>query len=159
MNYSLSQKPKSPRYPERGKVWIATPQSIATLNTKEFIKRVSDSTRMSESELNSALMNITRVLRECLREGYCVNIDDFGEFYVKFDCEPFEGETSVGYNSARQIKDVKSAWRPGHVMKSIMNQVGNKGLRKIEFNQVLTCKIKAAGLKAKLNCDKTVTLN
>lgn len=156
MNFSLSQKPKSPGHPEEGKVWIATPQCGEQLNTEEFIKRIANGNPQLKAQLTANFSLISYYVREYLRQGYRLNLGDLGSFYVKFDCKPFEGETPDGYNPHTNIKDVKAAWSPSKALKSLIEPQGNHAIEKISFKKVFSRKLQKLMNDASKNGDKTI---
>lgn len=157
MNYSLSQKPKKPRYPEEGKVWVATPQVVHTVSKEEFIDFVANSNPFLKSSLSANIDLIAYCLRQQLRMGNKVELGDLGSFFVTFKNKPFEGETAENYDS-RCITDIRTKWIPSKELKSIKDHSRSDDISSIDLRMVPSVKDAAKLRKATKNAATEVRL-
>ncbi len=157
MNYSLSEKPKDPRHPEAGKVWIATPQANRVIKKDEFIELVADGDSDLRADLHKCLDRITQGLRRQLKMGDKVDLGDLGSFFVTFDSKPFEGETAENFD-CRCIKGVKARWYPGKKMERLDKSDRFDTVQKIEFKMVSSRKVQRKAIKAMKNAETEIRL-
>lgn len=157
MNYSLSEKPKDPRHPEAGKVWIATPQANRVIKKDEFIELVADGDSDLRGNLHRCLDRITQGLRRQLKMGDKVDLGDLGSFFVTFDSKPFEGETAENFD-CRCIKAVKARWYPSKKMKRLDKSNRFDTVQKIEFKMVPSRKVQRKAIKAMKNAETEIRL-
>ncbi len=157
MNYSLSEKPKDPRNPEAGKVWIATPQANRVIKKDEFIEYVADRDANLRSDLKKCLDKISQGLRQQLKMGNKVDLGDLGSFFVTFDSKPFEGETAENFD-CRCIKAVKARWYPSKKMERLDKSDRFDTVQKIEFKMVSSRKIQRRAIKAIKNAETEIRL-
>ena len=86
MLYSVVQKSKCPRYPERGKVWVANPVIKEVISFDKFINEAASRNSMPKSQLLQAVSLISDELRRQLRKGNRVKLNGIGDFYFSFKC-------------------------------------------------------------------------
>lgn len=140
MLYSVVQKSKCPRYPERGKVWVANPVIKEVISFDKFINEAASRNSMPKSQLLQAVSLISDELRRQLRKGNRVKLKGIGDFYFSFKCDPYEGDDPSKFKPAR-IKDVKTVWTPGSQLKSLKTRQSDDTQDILAFKQVLPRKL------------------
>ncbi len=145
LKYSLSKKYKSPRNPEKGEVWVANPQAIGTLSCEQFLDQIAAGDIKLKAQLKSDLELITTRLRGCLRMGYNVDLGNLGKYSFTYKCDPWEGDEE-GFKPNARIKQVKTVWKPGKMLKDLKQRDNYDGPSEIAFKKVPSRAVQQAGI-------------
>ncbi len=109
IKYSLVKR-RNLRHPEQPRKFSASAQSMKTL-TLEILAKYIRFHRCAYKE--GDFIVITRMLKE----GYRVELDDLGVFYLTLGCEGAESRET--FNPDKHIKEVRVNWAPGEAFENI----------------------------------------
>ncbi len=111
IKYSLVMRGE-PRHPERPKRAFASAQCIKTLSLEEVARHIrAHGCAYSTGDFIAITKMLAEATAKLLKEGYQVELDDLGKFYITLGCEGVE--SMEAFQPDRHIKEVRVNWAPG----------------------------------------------
>jgi predicted histone-like DNA-binding protein len=105
------------------------PRFYATLNSKGkrnlryIAQRISDKSTLSIIDVKAVLEGLIQVIPEEINDGYIVELEDFGNYWVTCSSSPSETENDV---TASNIERIKLQFRPGKLIKNVLDTANFK---------------------------------
>ena len=110
MKYSLVRR-GDPRNAKSKKKVYASAQSRKVLSLEQVAESITSHGCVYNTGDFKAVVNmLAEAVREKLRDGYQVELDELGKFYVTLDCEG--AESAEAFNPTENIRDLRIHWRP-----------------------------------------------
>ena len=111
IKYSLVMRGE-PRNPERPKRAFASAQCLKTLTLEELAKHIKNhGCAYSTGDFIAITKMLAEATAEMLKEGYQVELDELGRFYITLGCEG--AESMEAFQPEEHIKEVRVHWAPG----------------------------------------------
>jgi predicted histone-like DNA-binding protein len=117
-----------PRDPAAPRKWYLILKSLSTKRTKEIAQRMADETTMNPKEVEMALYLLVKVMKNTLKEGSTVQIDDLGTFYLTGNSSPSDTEEEV---TAHNCNAIHIRFRPDEALQAEINKVRLKPADKL----------------------------
>jgi predicted histone-like DNA-binding protein len=117
-----------PRNPAGSRKWFLILKSLSTRRTGEVAQRMADETTMNPKEAELALYELVKVMKDILKEGSTVQIDDLGTFYLTGNSSASDTEGEV---SAHNCKAIHIRFRPDEALQAEINKVQLKPIDKL----------------------------
>ena len=132
--YGGVHPPEQKHWTERKKIndetapvkYYALTKSSGEMTLRKLAKRISSISTVSTVDTLAVLEALLQVIPEELAEGNIVRLGDFGSFYTTAKSEGTETEDE--FNESL-IKKTRIKFRPGHEVKSVLNNVQYKKLK------------------------------
>ena len=110
MKYSLVRR-GDPRNAKSKKRVYASAQSHRVLSLEEVAESIAAHGCVYNTGDFKAVVNmLAEAVREKLRDGYQVELDELGKFFVTLDCEG--AESAEAFEPSVHIRDLRIHWRP-----------------------------------------------
>ena len=111
-----------PGHPDRPKKAFASAQCIKKLTLEELAKNI----RLHGCAYSVGdFIAITKMLAEAttrmLKEGYRVELDELGTFYITLGCEG--AESMEDFHPDKHIKELRVNWTPGEAFDNLREEV------------------------------------
>lgn len=107
-----------PRHPERPKRAYASAQRVKTLSLEDVARHIkSHGCAYGTGDFIAITKMLAEATAELLREGYQVELDDLGKFYVTLGCEG--AESMEAFQPDQHIKEVRPHWAPGEMFTNL----------------------------------------
>ena len=121
IKYSLVER-KDPRHPERQTKVYASAQSMKTLSLEDLAKNIRfHGCAYKEGDFVAITKMMAEAVVKMLKEGYRVELDDLGTFYLTLGCEG--AESREAFDPDKHIKEVRVNWTPGEAFKNIREDI------------------------------------
>lgn len=117
IKYSLVKR-REPGHPERPSKYYASAQSMQTLSLEELAKYIRfHGCAYKEGDFIAITKMLAEATTKMLKEGYRVELDELGTFYLTLGCEGAESRDA--FNPNKHIKEVRVNWAPGEAFKNL----------------------------------------
>ena len=121
IKYSLVER-KDPRQPERQTKVYASAQSMKTISLEDLAKNIRfHGCAYKEGDFVAITKMMAEAVAKMLKEGYRVELDDLGTFYLTLGCEG--AESREAFDPDKHIKKVRVNWAPGEAFKDIREDI------------------------------------
>ena len=138
-----------PRHPERPKRAFASAQCIKTLSLEELARHIKNhGCAYSIGDFIAITKMLAEATAEMLKEGYQVELDDLGKFYITLGCEG--AESKEAFQPDCHIKEIRVHWTPGEVFSNMRQEA--------KFEENLNRKTERKLLLAERKGEKTLEL-
>ena len=139
IKYSLVMRGE-PRHPERPKRAFASAQCIKTLSLEELVRHIKNhGCAYSTGDFIAITKMLAEATAEMLKEGYQVELDDLGKFYITLGCKG--AESMEAFLPEQHIKEVRVHWTPGEAFDNMRPKVEFKeNLNRRTERKVLPCR-------------------
>ncbi|MDR1098776.1 MAG: HU family DNA-binding protein [Tannerella sp.] len=117
-----------PRNPVGLRKWFLILKSLSTRRTKEVAQRMADETTMNPKEAEMALYELVKVMKNILKEGCTVQIDDLGTFYLTGNSSASDTKEEV---TAHNCEAIHIRFRPDKALQAEINKVQLKPIDKL----------------------------
>ena len=98
--------------------YYATLNSRGKRNLRYVAQRIADKSSLNIIDVKAVLEGLLQVIPEEIKDGYIVELDEFGNFWVT--CSSSSSETADGV-TASNIEKVNLQFRPGKLVKSTLD--------------------------------------
>ena len=136
IKYSLVKR-RDLRHPEQPQKFYASAQSMKTLTLEKLAT-------YKEGDFIAITKMLAEATAKMLKEGYRVELDDLGTFYLTLGCKGAESRET--FNPDKHIKEVRVNWAPGEAFKNIRED--------ITFEETIDRRTERKLLRAERNGDK-----
>lgn len=117
IKYSLVKR-RDPRHPEHPQKYYASAQSMKTLSLEELAKYIRfHGCAYKEGDFIAITKMLAETTTKMLKEGYRVQLDELGTFYLTLGCEGAESRDA--FTPDKHIKEVRVNWAPGEAFNNI----------------------------------------
>lgn len=148
VKYSLVKR-REPGHPERPQKYYASAQSMKTLSLEELAKNIRfHGCAYKEGDFIAITKMLAEATTQMLKEGYRVELDELGTFYLTLGCEG--AESREDFNPDKHIKEVRVNWAPGEAFKNLRED--------ITFEETLDRRTERKLLRAERNGESKVEL-
>ena len=121
IKYSLVER-RDPRHPEQPQKIYASAQSMKTLTLEELAKYIRfHGCAYKEGDFIAITKMLAEAATQMLKEGYRVELDELGTFYLTLGCEG--AESREDFNPDKHIKEVRVNWVPGEAFKNLREDI------------------------------------
>lgn len=121
IKYSLVER-RDPRHPEQPQKIYASAQSMKTLTLEELAKYIRfHGCAYKEVDFIAITKMLAEAATQMLKEGYRVELDELGTFYLTLGCEG--AESREDFNPDKHIKEVRVNWVPGEAFKNLREDI------------------------------------
>lgn len=121
IKYSLVKR-RDPRHPEHPQKYYASAQSMKTLPLEELAKHIRfHGCAYREGDFIAITKMLAEATTKMLKEGYRVQLDELGTFYLTLGCEG--AESREAFSPKEHIKEVRVNWVPGEAFKHMRQGV------------------------------------
>ena len=103
--------------------YYATLNSRGKRNLRYIAQRISDKSSLNIIDVKAVLEGLLQVIPEEIKDGYIVELEEFGNFWVTCSSSPSETEDEV---TASNIDKVNLQFRPGKLIKNILDTIDFK---------------------------------
>lgn len=121
IKYSLVKR-RDLRHPEQPQKFYASAQSMKTLTLEKLAKYIRyHGCAYKEGDFIAITKMLAEAAAKMLKEGYRVELDDLGTFYLTLGCKGAESRET--FNPDKHIKEVRVNWAPGEAFKNIREDI------------------------------------
>ena len=148
IKYSLVKR-RDLRHPEQSQKFYASAQSMKTLTLEELAKYIRfHGCAYKEGDFIAITKMLAEATAKMLKEGYRVELNDLGTFYLTLGCEGAKSRET--FNPNKHIKEVRVNWAPGEAFKNMRKD--------IEFEETIDRRTERKLLRAERNGESKVEL-
>ena len=124
IKYSLVMRGK-PGNPEAPKQVFASAQSVKKMSLEEVAKYIKQhGCAYSVGDFLAIADMLAQATADLLKDGYRVELDELGEFYVTLGCEG--AESMDDFRPDEHIKEVRVHWTPSDAFKDLRQGAGTQ---------------------------------
>ena len=121
IKYSLVKR-RDLRHPEQSQKFYASAQSMKTLTLEELAKYIRfHGCAYKEGDFIAITKMLAEATAKMLKEGYRVELNDLGTFYLTLGCEGAESRET--FNPNKHIKEVRVNWASGEAFKNMREDI------------------------------------
>ncbi|MDR3094349.1 MAG: HU family DNA-binding protein [Bacteroidales bacterium] len=95
--------------------WYLILKSLGMVKTKALAKEMADETTMNPKEAEIAIYEMVKVMKRLLSNGYTVQIDDLGSFYLTANSAAADSEAAL---TASNLSKLNIRFRPAAEFKA-----------------------------------------
>lgn len=106
---------------DQPEVWKIQKLGAATINEKELIKYVSNTSQLPPSVIKAALLAISEAITYFVINGHYVTFDDFGSFFLKIATKVVRNREEV---SVSQVQRTTLGFKASSILTDIIHQTG-----------------------------------
>jgi predicted histone-like DNA-binding protein len=103
--------------------YYATLNSRGKRNLRYIAQRISDKSSLNIIDVKAVLEGLLQVIPEEIKDGYIVELEEFGNFWVTCSSSPSDTEEGV---TASNIEKVNLQFRPGKLIKNTLDTMDFK---------------------------------
>ena len=110
--------------------YYATLVSNGKRNLRYIAQRIADKSSLNIIDVKAVLEGLLQVIPEEIKDGYIVELDEFGNFWVTCSSSPSDAAEDV---TASNIEKVNIQFRPGKLVRSTLGATEfKKGATSVE---------------------------
>lgn len=103
--------------------YYATVKSIGKRNLRYLAKQIAGKSTLNEMDIKAVLEGFIQVIPEILADGYTVDLEEFGNFYITCSSEASETPEEVNFS---KISKTNLQFRAGKLFKSVLSNIEYK---------------------------------
>ena len=121
IKYSLVKR-RDLRHSEQSQKFYASAQSMKTLTLEELAKYIRfHGCAYKEGDFIAITKMLAEATAKMLKEGYRVELNDLGTFYLTLGCEGAKSRET--FNPNKHIKEVRVNWASGEAFKNMREDI------------------------------------
>ena len=116
--YNVISRP-NPRDRDQPPKYYALLKSVGMVGTKEIAKQMADETTLNPKEAEMAIVQLAKIARRLLMQGYTLNLEDLGSLHLTASSTGADTAEAVG---AKSIKNLNVRFGPSKAFKEDINR-------------------------------------